>query len=87
MSTPERQQDPGEHGYGGAKQEYPAGDEERDQTPQERADEEAAEQRRLVEEQSEAEAEPVDEQVPPTDEVSPSSEDDEEIQGSGNPAV
>lgn len=24
MSTPERQQDPGEHGYGGTKQDYPA---------------------------------------------------------------
>jgi hypothetical protein len=27
MSTPERPQDPGEHGYGGTKQDYPAGDE------------------------------------------------------------
>lgn len=33
MSTPERQQDPGEHGYGGTKQDYPT-DGERD--PQER---------------------------------------------------
>ena len=28
MSTPERQQDPGEHGYGGIKQDAPAGDEQ-----------------------------------------------------------
>ena len=87
MSTPERQQDPGSHGYGGVNQDYPGTEEERDETPQERADEETAEQRRLVEEQSEAEAEPVDEQVPPTDLVNSSSEDDEEVQGSGNPAV
>ena len=26
MSTPERQQDPGEHGYGGTAQEFPAED-------------------------------------------------------------
>jgi hypothetical protein len=26
-SAPERPQDPGEHGYGGTKQDYPAGDE------------------------------------------------------------
>jgi hypothetical protein len=26
MSTPERPQDPGEHGYGGTNQEYPVGD-------------------------------------------------------------
>jgi hypothetical protein len=27
MSTPERPQDPGEHGYGGTKQDYPTDDE------------------------------------------------------------
>lgn len=27
MSTPERSQDPGEHGYGGTKGDYPAADE------------------------------------------------------------
>ena len=30
MSTPERPQDPGEHGYGGTKQDYPGGDERDD---------------------------------------------------------
>jgi hypothetical protein len=30
MSTPERPQDPGEHGYGGTQQDYPAGDEDDD---------------------------------------------------------
>ena len=83
MSTPERQQDPGEHGYGGVKQEYPARDEERDQTPQERVDEETAERRRLAEEVSEEEAEAVDEHPPRTDDVEPLSEDDQEAQGVG----
>ncbi len=87
MSTPEGEKDPGSHGYGGTNPDYPAADEERDETPQERADEETAEQRRLVEEQSEAEAEPVDVHAPPMDEVTPSSDDDEEIEGSGNPPV
>jgi hypothetical protein len=86
MSTPERQQDPGEHGYGGVKQEFPAADEERDETPQERADKDIAERRRLAEEQSEEQAEPVDEHPPPTDDIE-SLEDDEEIQGSDNPVV
>ena len=86
MSTPEREQDPGSHGYGAANQTYPRIDEERDETPQEKADEETAEQRRLVEEQSEAEAEPVDVQAPSTDEA-PSSDDGEEIEGSGSAAL
>ena len=30
MSTPERQQDPGDHGYGGVKQDFPAHEEERE---------------------------------------------------------
>jgi hypothetical protein len=30
MSTPERPQDPGEHGYGGTNQEYPTDDERDD---------------------------------------------------------
>ena len=87
MSTPEREQDPGSHGYGGANQDYPGADEERDETPQERADEETAEQRRLVEEQSEAGAEPADVQAPRTDEVTLSSDDDEEISDSSDPAL
>ena len=61
MSTPERQQDPGEHGYGGVKQDFPTGDDERDETPRERADEESAERRRLSEEGSEEQAETVGE--------------------------
>jgi hypothetical protein len=68
MPTPERQQDPGSQGYGGANQDDPGADKERDETPQERVDQETAEQRRLVEAQSEAEAEPVEVQAPPTDE-------------------
>lgn len=67
MSTPERQQDPGEHSYGGVKQD-PSGDEEREETPQERHDEEAAAERRLAEEQGEAQAEPTHEVPPRTDE-------------------
>jgi hypothetical protein len=30
MSTPERPQDPGEHGYGGTKQDFPTDDDSRD---------------------------------------------------------
>jgi hypothetical protein len=32
MSTPERSQDPGRHGYGGTDQDYPPGDEHDDST-------------------------------------------------------
>jgi hypothetical protein len=79
MSTPERQQDPGEHGYGGGNQDLPTGDEEREETPQERAAEETAERRRLSEEQSEKESENVGEHVVPTDEVElPAQEDTHE---------
>jgi hypothetical protein len=87
MSTPEREQDPGSHGYGRANQDYPGADEERDETPQERVDEETAEQRRLVEEKSQAEAEPADVQAPRTDEVTLSSDDNEEIKDSGDHAL
>lgn len=87
MPTPERQQDPGSQGYGGANQDDPGADKERDETPQERGDQETAEQRRLVEAQSEAEAEPVEVQAPPTDEITSSSDDDEEMEGSGSPAL
>jgi hypothetical protein len=39
MSTPERPQDPGEHGYGGTQQDYPPGDEHEDSgAPAERGD-------------------------------------------------
>jgi hypothetical protein len=31
MSTPERSQDPGEHGYGGTKQDFPLDDDARDE--------------------------------------------------------
>ena len=79
MSTPERQQDPGEHGYGGVKQDYPAREDERGQTSKERADEETAGRRRLAEE----EAETVDEDRPRTDGVESPSEDDQEARGSG----
>ena len=40
MPTPERQQDPGSQGYGGANQDDPGADKERDETPQERVDQE-----------------------------------------------
>ena len=87
MSTPERQQDPGEYGYGGVEQESSA-DDEREVTPQEAADEKGAERRRLSEERSESEAVPAVEPVQPTDEVvDPGSEDDPEVQGSGNPVI
>lgn len=79
MSTPERQQDPGEHGYGAGNQDLPAGDEEREETPEERAGEESAERRRLGEEQSEDESENVGEHVVPTDDVElPAQEEDTE---------
>jgi hypothetical protein len=86
MSTPERQQDPGEHGYGGVKQDFPGADDERDETPQERADSESAERSRLGEERSEETAEPVDEHPPPTDDVESGAEDDD-AQGGGDPTV
>ena len=59
---------------------------ERDETPQERAEEEAAEQSRLRHEKGESEAQPVEEHVVPTDDISDSFEDDEEGQKS-EPAV
>ena len=79
MSTPERQQDPGEHGYGAVKQETPTPDDEREETPQERADEKSAEQRRLSEVESEESAQSVGEHVRPTDNVDIPSQDDEEL--------
>lgn len=33
MSTPERADDPGEHGYGGSKQDFPSEDESGDTSP------------------------------------------------------
>ena len=59
---------------------------ERDETPQERAEEEAAEQSRLRQEKGEAEAEPVEEHVVPTDDVRTSVEGDDESQ-KHDPAV
>jgi hypothetical protein len=79
MSTPERQQDPGEHGYGSAKQDEPTDDDEHQETPQEREEEVTAEGRRLAEERSEDSSEGVDEHVPPTDEVAVPSDDDEDL--------
>ena len=38
MSTPERQQDPGEHGYGGTQQEKKSGDDRDDEHPLEDPD-------------------------------------------------
>ena len=35
MSTPERPQDPGEHGYGGTKQDYQQGEDDDARTPTE----------------------------------------------------
>ena len=64
-----------------------AGDEEREKTPQERADEEIAERRRLTEEQSEKDAEPLDEHLPLTDDVRPSVPDEEEDEGRTHPAL
>jgi hypothetical protein len=63
------------------------GNEEREETPQERADEEIAEHRRLTEEQSEKEAEPLDEHFAPTDDVRPSMPDEEEDEGRTHPAL